>query len=562
MREDIRNQYSLWLSCAEMDSDLKLELQKMDAAEIEDAFYRNLAFGTGGLRGIIGAGTNRMNVYTVGKASQGLADYVNRYYKQEERKVAISYDTRIKSELFAQVTAGVLAANDIQVYQYAQPMPTPCLSFAVRWLHCTAGVMITASHNPSQYNGYKVYGADGCQITMQIADQISSEIKKLDIFKDIKQTSFEAGLKQNYIHYIGNDIYDAYIDEVKSQSVLDGEKVDKRLSIVYTPLNGTGLRPVLRALKESGFSNVHVVKEQEPPDGGFPTCPFPNPENPEAMQLGLDMARQTGADLLLATDPDCDRVGIAARNAAGKYILLNGNETGVLLLDYICARRIATGTMPKSPVVIKTIVTSEMARSIARHYDVQVVDVLTGFKFIGEQIGLLERENKADCFLFGFEESCGYLSGTYVRDKDGVDGALLISEMTAWYKSRGISLPEKLEELYRTYGYCLNLMLSYTFEGPFGISRIDEIMSTFRKQKSHALFGKRILACVDYSWGVNGLPSSNVLQYRLQDNISLVIRPSGTEPKLKAYISIGAENREVAQAEAEELRAALDARIL
>lgn len=562
MREDIRDQYSLWLYRTEMDSDLKSELQKMDAAEIEDAFYRNLAFGTGGLRGIIGAGTNRMNVYTVGKASQGLADYVNRYYKQEDRKVAISYDTRIKSELFARVTAGVLAANGIQIYQYAQPMPTPCLSFALRCLHCAAGVMITASHNPSQYNGYKVYGADGCQITVQVADQIYAEIKKLDIFKDIKQRSFEAGLKQNYIHYIEDGVYDAYIDAVKSQSVLDGKKVDKQLSIVYTPLNGTGLKPVLRVLKESGFSNVHVVKEQEPPDGCFPTCPFPNPENPEAMQLGLDMARQTGADLLLATDPDCDRVGIAARNAAGEYILLNGNETGVLLLDYICARRIATGTMPKSPVVIKTIVTSEMTRSIARHYGAQVVDVLTGFKFIGEQIGLLEREDKADCFLFAFEESCGYLSGTYVRDKDGVDGALLISEMTAWYKSRGISLPERLEELYRTYGYCLNLLLSYTFEGPSGISRMDGIMRAFREQKSHALFGKRILACVDYSWGVNGLPSSNVLQYRLQDNISLVIRPSGTEPKLKAYISIGAKNREAAQAEAEELRAALDARIL
>ncbi len=545
MENHILEQYQLWTEHALADVDVINELKEMtrDETKIEEAFYRNLAFGTGGLRGIIGAGTNRMNIYTVAKASQGLADYVVKKFPKEQRSIAVSYDSRIKSELFARVASEVFAANGIKVHIYSQLMPTPCLSFAK--LRCAAGIMVTASHNPSKYNGYKVYNADGCQITTEAAAEILTEIEKLDIFADIKKQAFSKGLETGMIQYIPEQVYTDFVEAVKNQSVLGEEKIDKNVAIVYSPLNGTGLLPVLRTLKESGYQNITVVKEQEQPDGTFPTCPYPNPEIHEAMELGMKYAREHHADLLLATDPDCDRVGIAVKDLSGEYILLSGNETGILLLDYICSRRQTLKTMPQAPVLVKTIVTTDMGERIAAHYGVRTVNVLTGFKFIGEQIGFLEKEGKEDSYIFGFEESYGYLSGAYVRDKDAVNGAFLICEMFAWYASLGISLTEKLNELYREYGFCLNTLHSYEFEGAQGFLNMQEIMRKFRSGLK-SLGGKKIYTCLDYAEGLDGLPKSDVLKFLLEKNCSVVIRPSGTEPKLKAYISVSAEDRQQA----------------
>jgi phosphomannomutase len=547
MKETIQKEYLRWKTLAD-DQDVAAELQSMDGNEeqIEDAFYRNLAFGTGGLRGVIGAGTNRMNIYTVAKASQGLADYVNKQFAPNKRSIAISYDSRIRSDIFARVATGVFAANGIQSYIYKELMPTPCLSYAVRALHCAAGIMVTASHNPSKYNGYKVYGADGCQITTKAADAILAEIEKLDLFDDVKRVSFKEALNVNKVSYISDRVYDDFIEEVKKQSLLsDDLAINKDVSIVYTPLNGTGLKPVLRALKESGYTNITVVKEQEQPDGYFTTCPYPNPEIKEAMELGIAYAKKCNADLLLATDPDCDRVGIAVKNKQGEHVLVTGNEVGMLLLDYICSRRIAMETMPEDPVAVKTIVTIDMAERIAEHYGVKVINVLTGFKFIGEQIGLLEKRGKEDSYIFGFEESYGYLSGGYVRDKDAVNGAFLICEMFAYYAALGISLLDKLNELYEQYGYCLNTLHSYEFEGAAGFDKMQRIMADFRAGIT-SFAGKKVIKCNDYKEGVDGLPKSDVLKYFLEDHCSVVVRPSGTEPKLKTYISVSAENREKA----------------
>ena len=547
MKETIQKEYLRWKTLAD-DQDVAAELQSMDGNEeqIEDAFYRNLAFGTGGLRGVIGAGTNRMNIYTVAKASQGLADYVNKQFAPNKRSIAISYDSRIRSDIFARVAAGVFAANGSQSYIYKELMPTPCLSYAVRALHCAAGIMVTASHNPSKYNGYKVYGADGCQITTKAADAILAEIEKLDLFDDVKRVSFKEALNVNKVSYISDRVYDDFIEEVKKQSLLsDDLAINKDVSIVYTPLNGTGLKPVLRALKESGYTNITVVKEQEQPDGYFTTCPYPNPEIKEAMELGIAYAKKCNADLLLATDPDCDRVGIAVKNKQGEHVLVTGNEVGMLLLDYICSRRIAMETMPEDPVAVKTIVTIDMAERIAEHYGVKVINVLTGFKFIGEQIGLLEKRGKEDSYIFGFEESYGYLSGGYVRDKDAVNGAFLICEMFAYYAALGISLLDKLNELYEQYGYCLNTLHSYEFEGAAGFDKMQRIMADFRAGIT-SFAGKKVIKCNDYKEGVDGLPKSDVLKYFLEDHCSVVVRPSGTEPKLKTYISVSAENREKA----------------
>jgi phosphoglucomutase len=544
----IKKEYERWCAFAVADADVKAELKEMEDAsdKMEDAFYRDLEFGTGGLRGVIGAGTNRMNIYTVAKASQGLADYVRKHFAEAERSIAVSYDSRIKSDVFARVSAAVFAANGIHVYIYDELMPTPCLSFAVRELTCAAGIMVTASHNPSKYNGYKVYGADGCQITTAAAAEILAEIEKIDIFADIQQVEFEHAMAAGDIEYIPQAVITKFVDAVKAQSVLAaGEQVDKNVAIVYSPLNGTGLKPVLRTLKESGFTNITVVKEQEQPDGHFPTCPYPNPEIREAMELGIEYAKKYDADLLLATDPDCDRVGIAVKNEKGEHVLLSGNETGMLLLDYICSRRMANGTMPENPVMIKTIVTIDMAERIAAHYGVKTINVLTGFKFIGEQIGLLEAKGCEDSYIFGFEESYGYLSGSYVRDKDAVDGAFLICEMFAYYKSQGIGLWEKLQELYAEYGYCLNTLHSYTFEGAAGFTKMQEIMTSLRGPVK-GFGGKPVETCLDYSEGLDGLPKSNVLKFLLQDHCSVVIRPSGTEPKMKAYISVSAENADEA----------------
>ena len=540
---DYKQEYERWLQYATEDQDIVTELEEMREEQIEDAFYRNLAFGTGGLRGTIGAGTNRMNVYTVAKASQGLADYLVKHF--ETPSVVIGYDSRIKSDMFAKVAASVFAANGICVRIWPELNPVPTVSFATRYLHASAGVMITASHNPAKYNGYKVYGSDGCQITTDAAAEILNEIEKLDLFTDVKRTKFETALADEKIQYIEDTVLDAFLSEVKNQSVLYGEEVNKNVAIVYSPLNGSGLKPVLRALKESGYTNITVVKEQEEPDGNFPTCPYPNPEIKEAMKLGMEYAKQCNADLLLATDPDCDRVGIAVKDKQGEYVLLSGNEAGRLLLDYICSQKKKHGKMPEDPVMIKTIVTTDMGEQIAEHYHVRTVNVLTGFKFIGEQIGLLEKRGKEDSYIFGFEESYGYLTGTYVRDKDGVNGVYMICEMFAYYASKGISLLDKLQELYEIYGYRLNTLHSYEFEGSSGFKKMQEIMAEFRNGLD-TIGPKKVENVLDYEKGLNGLPKSDVLKYLLEDQCSVVVRPSGTEPKLKVYVSVCAESKEEA----------------
>ena len=547
-----RAEYERWLEHTE--GDVLEELRRMDETQIEDAFYRDLAFGTGGLRGVIGAGTNRMNVYVVAKASQGLADYMG-----AGASVVIGYDSRIKSDAFARAAAEVFAANGITVHFWPELLPVPTVSFAVRRLGASAGVMITASHNPSKYNGYKVYGPDGCQITTEAADTILSEIRALDVFTDVKSMAFEDGVQTGWIRYIEEDVLTAFIEEVKAQSVLFGDEIDRDVAIVYSPLNGTGLKPVTRALKESGFTSITVVEEQRNPDGRFPTCPYPNPEIREAMELGLRYAARFNADLLLATDPDCDRCGIAVRNADGEYQLLSGNEVGLLLLDYICAQRARHGRMPAHPVFVKTIVTMDLAEKIAAHYGVETVNVLTGFKFIGEVIGRLERDGREGDYIFGFEESYGYLTGTYVRDKDGVDAAFMICEMFAFYKAQGISLLEKLNELYGTYGYCLNTLHSYEFDGSAGMQKMQKIMAVFHRGLEQ-IGGRRILRTEDYSKGLKGLPASDVLKFFLEKG-SVVIRPSGTEPKLKMYISITAQDRETAEKTEAEIRAELERKL-
>lgn len=531
-------EYERWLNHA--NADIIEELRSYSEKDIEDSFYKNLSFGTGGLRGTIGAGTNRMNVHTVGKASQGLADYLNKNY--EAASVVVGYDSRIKSDVFAKTAADIFAANGIQVHLWPELLPVPTVSFATRYLKADAGVMITASHNPSKYNGYKVYGADGCQITTEAATAILAEIEKLDIFADVKMDG-----DASKIASIQSEVLTAFIEEVKGQSVLFGEEVDKNVAIVYSPLNGTGLVPVTRTLAEMGYSNVTVVEEQRLPDGNFPTCPYPNPEIKEAMSLGMEYAKKYNADLLLATDPDCDRVDIAVKSAHGDYVLLSGNETGLLLLDYICSQRIKHGKMPADPVMVKTIVTMDLGERIASNYGVRTIDVLTGFKFIGEQIGMLEKAGKVDSYIFGFEESYGYLSGSYVRDKDGVNAAYLICEMFSYYKTQGISLLDKLNEIYTKYGYCLNTLHSFEFDGAAGFTKMQEIMVEFHKGLD-IIGGKKVIETLDYSKGLNGLPKSDVLKFMLEDNCSVVVRPSGTEPKLKTYISVSAENKEAAEA--------------
>lgn len=523
-----REVYERWINEVNDDELLK-ELQNMNEKEIEDSFYKDLSFGTGGIRGTIGAGSNRMNIYTVAKATQGLANYLNANYK--EPSIVIGYDSRIKSDVFADVAAEVFSANGVKVEKWSTLLPVPTVSYATRYLHASAGVMITASHNPSKYNGYKVYGEDGCQITTEAAAKILDEINKVDIFNDVKRGQSAP------IQEVEESVFTAFIEEVKNQSVLFGEAVDKNVAIVYSPLNGTGLLPVTRVLAEMGYNNVIVVEEQRNPDGNFPTCPYPNPEIKEALALGLEYCKKYNADLMLATDPDCDRVGIAVKDNNGVYQLLSGNEAGILLLDYICSQRIKYNKMPKNPVMVKTIVTMDLGEQIANHYGVETRNVLTGFKFIGEQIDLLERDGEADRYIFGFEESYGYLSGSYVRDKDGVNGAYLIAEMFSFYKTKGISLLDKLQELYATYGFAHNTLQSYTFEGASGFTKMQEIMSKIREEGITGINGVKVVKGLDYMKGLDALPRSDVLKYYFEDNASIVIRPSGTEPKLKTYIS-------------------------
>lgn len=546
-----RDTYETWVTMIQAKDDIVAEEKKglleelngMDESMIEDAFYRDLAFGTGGLRGTIGAGTNRMNVLTVAKASQGLANYLIKHF--EHPSVVIGFDSRIKSDIFAREAGAVFAANGIKVWAWNRLLPVPTVSYATRYIGASAGVMITASHNPSKYNGYKVYGSDGCQITTEAAAEILAEIERIDIFSDVKRMPWSSARIAGKIEVIPEAVLDSFIAEVKGQSVLFGDEVNRDVAIVYSPLNGTGLEPVTRVLEESGFTNITVVEEQRNPDGNFPTCPYPNPEIREAMELGLEYCERTGADLMLATDPDADRCGIAVRNG-DHYQLLTGNEVGLLLLDFICAQRTKHNKMPADPLFVKTIVTMDLAEKIADHYGVRTVNVLTGFKFIGEVIGRLADQRDYIC---GFEESYGYLTGSYVRDKDAVDAAFMICEMFAFYKTRGVSLLDKLNELYATYGYCLNTLHSYEFPGSAGMEKMAKIMKDFHAGLE-TVGGMKVVKTEDYSIGLNGLPKSDVLKYFYdgeQVHGSVVIRPSGTEPKLKAYISVTAADKAAAE---------------
>ena len=549
---NITEEYNRWLQHTADNEAIHQELLAMQADQklLEDAFYCDLAFGTAGLRGVMGAGTNRMNSYIVARASQGVANYLKQNHMQPA--VVIGYDSRINSRSFAEITAEVFAGNGIKVYIWPELMPVPTVSFATRHLKAAAGIMITASHNPAQYNGYKVYGADGCQITTEAASSILAEINKLDIFADVQQEAFAAALSRKQISYIDETVYNAFLAEVKRQSVLFGEHVKQDVAIVYTPLNGTGLKPVTQILEDTGYTNIKIVPEQRMPDGNFPTCPYPNPELPEAMRLGIEYAGENNADLLLATDPDCDRVGVAVRDEQGEYRILTGNQIGVLLLDYICSQRSKHNKLPEAAVMIKTVVTTAMAEQVAASYGVRTINVLTGFKYIGEQIGLLEQQGLESNYIFGFEESCGYLSGAYVRDKDGVNAAFLISEMYSYYATQGVSLLQKLEELSRKHGYSINLSRSYEFKGSTGLETMQRIMNSLRGGVQE-LAGKRVLSALDYAKGIDGLPAENMLQFVLEDNCSVIVRPSGTEPKLKTYIYVSAASEAQAMQLADKL---------
>ncbi len=546
---DITAKYNLWCQRATEDADVVAELASVAGqdAEIRDRFYRELAFGTGGLRGVIGAGSNRMNIYTVRKATQGLANYLNDRY--EKATVAVSFDSRIKSDVFARETARVFAAAGITVHLFPQLEPTPVLSYAVRYFECQAGVMVTASHNPAKYNGYKVYGSDGCQMTDDDANDVTSFIQKVDLFEDVKVADFDEAVASGLIRIIGDDLLESYTEKVLEQQVNPGVTAEAGLRLVYTPLNGTGNLPVRETLRRVGIKDLTVVPEQELPDGNFPTAPFPNPEIRQAFECALNLAKsmKEPADLLLATDPDCDRVGIAVWDGED-YTLMSGNEVGCLLLDYVVSCRKANGTLPADPVVVKTIVTTNMAQSIAKKYDCELRDLLTGFKYIGEQIGFLEKEGRADRYVIGFEESYGYLAGSYVRDKDAVVASMLIVEMASYYRKQGVSLLKRMEQLYQEHGFYRNALVNVAFEGEQGMLDMERLMSGLRSNPPKEIAGLRVLTCADYGERVRTdlatgerepltLPRSNVLSYTLEGGAGLIIRPSGTEPKVKAYIT-------------------------
>ena len=552
----VNEKYLLWCQKATKDPDLIKELKEIEGNEeiISDAFYKNLEFGTAGLRGVIGAGTNRMNIYTVGQASQGLAAYVNSV--TENGSIAIAYDSRIKSDVFAKCAAEIFAANGIKVYIYPELVPTPMLSFAVRRLKCDAGVVITASHNPAKYNGYKAYAPDGSQLGPEAADYVLSIMESVDIFDGVKSMDFDTALKEGKIEYITDDIVEEYLDNVEAQRV--EKDIDfSALKVIYTPLNGAGNKPVRAILKRIGVKNVTVVPEQEMPDGNFPTAPYPNPEIRQPFECALKLAEKVKPDILLATDPDSDRVGIAV-NQNGEYVLISGNDMGVLLLNYILERRTANGTLPKKPVAVKTIVSSELCQKIADSYDCELINVLTGFKFIGEQITILAEKNEQDRYIFGYEESYGYLCGDYARDKDAVVASMLICEMTVFYKNNGKTLLDVLEEIYQKYGYCYSTQKSFTCEGQSGMEKIKEIMSSLRNNPPMEICGSKVVKINDYGTSLSydklanteseiTLPKSNVLSYFLEDTSTFIVRPSGTEPKIKTYICAAAKTK--AQAE-------------
>lgn len=537
---DWKKEYERWLNFSELDEELLEELKSAD--DIHDRFYKGLEFGTGGLRGVLGAGINRMNIYTVRKATQGLADYLNA--SDLPKKVAVGYDSRIKSDVFAKESAKVLAANGITTYIYPRLEPTPALSWAVRYYGCGAGINVTASHNPAKYNGYKVYGADGCQINLEVADKILNAIEKVDCF-EVPTVDFDEAVKQGKIVVIEDKCVDDFVDAVYAQKVGDGEGTDK-LKLVYTPLNGAGLECVKKLLKKMNINNVSIVKEQEMPDGNFPTCPYPNPEIKEAMQKGLDLCEKVKPDLLLGTDPDCDRAGTAVPNKEGGYTLITGNEMGIILLDYICKTRTKLGTMPKNPIAVSTIVSTDMIDPIAKKYGVEIKRTLTGFKFIGEQIGILEKTGEQDRFIFGFEESYGYLSGAHVRDKDAVNAALLIFEAAAFYAKQGKSLLDVITDLYEEYGYYRNALVSVEFEGDTGMTKMQNIMQTLRNDVPKTIGDYKVEKFVDYNADGTGLPKSNVLEFRLEGGSKFMVRPSGTEPKIKVYLSSVAKTKEEA----------------
>ena len=569
---DLKEMYQLWLENASEDEDLLRDLKAMEGKDedIYESFYRELKFGTAGLRGIIGAGTNRMNIYTVRKATQGLANFLNKKY--EHPSVAISHDSRIKADLFAREAARVLAANGVKAYLSRELQPTPVVSFAVRELKTSAGIMVTASHNPAKYNGYKCYGSDGCQMTDVHADAVYDEIRKVSYFNgDIKVADFDQAVSEGMIVWIDDSLYETYLDRVQEQIVNHDICKNSGLKIVYTPLNGAGNKLVRKILDRIGVEDVTVVPEQEMPDGNFTTCPYPNPEVKEALALGLELCKKTGADLLLATDPDSDRVGIAVKTSDG-YRLMTGNETGIMLINYILSCRKALGTLPENPVAVRTVVTSKLVDRICEKFGCDLKVVLTGFKYIGEQILLLEEKQQENRYVFGFEESYGYLAGTYVRDKDAVVASMLICEMAAYYRQQGKSLDEVMTSIYNEYGHYLNRTESYEFDGAAGMQKMADIMESLRNEPPKSIAGADVCELADYlnSYSKNlatgeqkeiFLPKSNVLSYSLTNGGSVIVRPSGTEPKIKIYVtSVGASHEE-ANAIADKMFSAMTARM-
>ena len=550
--------YQRWCSASLEDPALTRELKEIAGQEdqIKERFAVALKFGTAGLRGILGAGSNRMNIYVVRQATQGLANWVKT--QGGSQLVAISYDSRINSDVFAKEAACVLAANGIKVRIYDALMPVPALSFATRYYHANAGIMITASHNPAKYNGYKAYGPDGCQMTDDAAAVVYAQIQKTDILTGAAWMPFEEGKAKGLIAYVGEDCKEALYDAIKSRSVRPGLCATAGLKLVYSPLNGSGLVPVTRVLHDIGITDITIVPEQEYPDGNFPTCPYPNPEIFEALRLGLELAEKSGADLMLATDPDADRVGIAIRCPDGTYELVSGNEVGVLLLDYICQGRIEKGTMPKNPVAVKSLVSTPLADKVAAHYGVEMRNVLTGFKWIGDQIARLEAAGEVDRFILGFEESYGYLAGSYVRDKDAIVGSMLICEMAAYYRSIGSSIKQRLEEIYAQYGRYLNKVDSFEFPGLSGMDKMAGIMSGLRQNPPTEIGGYKVEKVTDYqNTAETSLPAANVLVYALDGGATVIVRPSGTEPKIKTYFTTLGKTLAEAEAQKEALAAAL-----
>ena len=556
-----QDEYKRWLNAELIDFDLKKELQDIagDDEAIKERFAVSLQFGTAGLRGTLGAGTNRMNIWVVRQATQGVADWVKT--QGGTQTVAISYDSRLKGWNFARDAAGILAANGINVRIYDELMPVPALSFATRYYKCNAGIMVTASHNPAQYNGYKAYGPDGCQMTDDAAAVVYDSIQKTDVLTGAKYMPFAEGVEKGLIKFVGEDCKEALYEAIEARQVRPGLCKTAGLKLVYSPLNGTGLVPVTRVLKDMGITDITIVPEQEYPNGYFTTCSYPNPEIFAALEKGLELAKEVQADLMLATDPDADRVGIAMKCPDGSYELVSGNEMGVLLLDYICAGRIEKGTMPEKPVACMSIVSTPLADAVAEHYGVELRHTLTGFKWIGDQIAQLEADGEVDRFIFGFEESYGYLAGPYVRDKDAVIGSMLICEMAAYYRSIGSSIKERLEQIYEEYGRYLNKVDSYEFPGLSGMDKMAGIMTGLREEAPKTFAGKKVAKVIDYAKPEEtGLPKANVLNYILEDGQSVIIRPSGTEPKIKAYYTT--KGKDLAEAQAQKDAMAEDVKVI